>query len=180
MSMMRLLAAGKSLAGLKNPAARYRMGNPGALPKFGPAAAVAAKAKEEPASVPPAPARSEPEPAAGGTMAAPTGKSVPESQPGALSKIVSRLLPARGRVTSSRKSGLAKQPVQAELTLENIRVVRNDLSDTDLEVVAARPAAPAPKAANARDTSSDANGTEAQDGGDRNSPAAKTELQDVC
>jgi len=38
----------------------------------------------------------------------------------------------------------AKPPVQGELSLDRIRVVRNDLSDADLEVVPARvPAAPA-------------------------------------
>jgi hypothetical protein len=37
-----------------------------------------------------------------------------------------------------------KQPVQGELSLDKIKVVRNDLSDADLEVVPARgPAAPA-------------------------------------
>ncbi|MCX6930379.1 MAG: hypothetical protein NT154_45310, partial [Verrucomicrobia bacterium] len=41
-----------------------------------------------------------------------------------------------------------KQPVQGELSLESIKVVRNDLSDADLEVVPARPpAAPASPAA---------------------------------
>ena len=36
-----------------------------------------------------------------------------------------------------------KQPVQSELSLDKIKVVRNDLSDADLEVVTARqPAAP--------------------------------------
>jgi hypothetical protein len=179
MSMMRLLAAGKSLAGLKNPATRYRMGNQGALPKFGPTtAAVVSKAKEEPVSAPPAPAKPESEPAAG--MAAATANSLPEPQQGALSKIVSRLLQPRGRVSSSRKPGLAKQPVQTELTLENIRVVRNDLSDTDLEVVAARPAAPAPKAASVSATSSTANVAEAQGSSDSKCPAPKPELQDVC
>jgi hypothetical protein len=44
-----------------------------------------------------------------------------------------------------------KPPVQGELSLERIKVVRNDLSDADLEVVPARPsatpaaAAPAPR-----------------------------------
>ena len=34
---------------------------------------------------------------------------------------------------------LTKLPVQGELSLDRIRVVRNDLSDADLEVLAARP-----------------------------------------
>jgi hypothetical protein len=37
-----------------------------------------------------------------------------------------------------------KPPVQGELSLDKIRVMRNDLSDADLEVIAAKaPAAPA-------------------------------------
>jgi hypothetical protein len=37
-----------------------------------------------------------------------------------------------------------KPPVQGELSLDKIKVVRNDLSDADLEVIAAKvPAAPA-------------------------------------
>ena len=35
MSLMRLLSAGKSLVGAKDQGGRYRMGNPGLLPKFG-------------------------------------------------------------------------------------------------------------------------------------------------
>jgi hypothetical protein len=33
---------------------------------------------------------------------------------------------------------LAKRPVQGELSLERVKVVRNDLSDTDLEIVTAK------------------------------------------
>src|SRR5438046_912628 len=35
MSMLRLLSAGKSLDGLQDSTARYRMGDPKAMPKFG-------------------------------------------------------------------------------------------------------------------------------------------------
>src|SRR6267154_3886947 len=35
MSLMRLLSAGKSWVGLKDPGSRYQMGEPGMLPKFG-------------------------------------------------------------------------------------------------------------------------------------------------
>jgi len=43
----------------------------------------------------------------------------------------------RGRTTSSRKvtTRSRKAPVQEELSLDKIKVVRNDLSDTDFEVV---------------------------------------------
>src|SRR5258708_11815392 len=35
MSLMKLLSAGKSWVGLKDEGSRYRLGNPGMLPKFG-------------------------------------------------------------------------------------------------------------------------------------------------
>src|SRR5215510_10841154 len=35
MSLMRLLSAGKSLVGVRDNGSRYRMGNPGMLPRFG-------------------------------------------------------------------------------------------------------------------------------------------------
>src|SRR5260370_41129343 len=35
MSLMRLLTAGRSWVGLKDPVSRYQMGRPGMLPKFG-------------------------------------------------------------------------------------------------------------------------------------------------
>ena len=42
-----------------------------------------------------------------------------------------------------------KQPVQGELSLDNVRVVRNDLTEADVEVVRATPIAkPAPAAVN--------------------------------
>ena len=43
-------------------------------------------------------------------------------------------------VVASPQSG----PVQAELSLEKVRVVRNDLSDADLEIVPMKPVTPKP------------------------------------
>ena len=62
---------------------------------------------------------------------------------------VSRLLGRpRGKTAKPAIPRFTKQPVQSELSLDKIKVVRNDLSDADLEVVAARqpvaPAIPAP------------------------------------
>ncbi len=47
-----------------------------------------------------------------------------------------------GQLRPGRKPGPARgitQPVQGELSLENIKVLRNDLSDTDLEIVTKPP-----------------------------------------
>ncbi|MEW6307093.1 MAG: hypothetical protein AB1705_26820 [Verrucomicrobiota bacterium] len=46
-------------------------------------------------------------------------------------------MPTMGAARSPRP---ARDPQQAELALNAVRVVRNDLSDSDLELVAARPA----------------------------------------
>jgi hypothetical protein len=58
---------------------------------------------------------------------------------------VSRLLGRPcGKTAKPAIPRFTKQPVQSELSLDKIKVVRNDLSDADLEVVTARqPAAPA-------------------------------------
>jgi hypothetical protein len=40
---------------------------------------------------------------------------------------------------------LAKRLVQSELSLDRVRVVRNDLSDSDVEIVPVKPAAPVPE-----------------------------------
>ena len=177
MSMMRLLAAGKSLAGLKNSVARYRMTDPRALPKFGPANnPFHTKSTPEPVPVvrltsrlpivgqasrlpqgPLAPVDQQtvekiptaPPTNAGETLPQSrdaTPASLPQTQRRGLSKMLSglferRVLPARSSIPKR-----ARQSIQGELTLENVRVVRNDLSDTDLEIVAAKTAA-APKPA---------------------------------
>ena len=68
--------------------------------------------------------------------------TAPISPPRGLAKKFLKLFEPRVRAGKSGVPRLAKQPIQAELTLDNIRVVRNDLSDTDLEVVAKTAAAP--------------------------------------
>ena len=51
---------------------------------------------------------------------------------------------ASGKAARSAIPRFTKQPVQAELSMDKIKVVRNDLSDADLEVVPGRqPTAPA-------------------------------------
>ena len=157
MSMMRLLAAGKSLAGLKNPGARYRMTNPRALPKFGSAnnpfhskakpeaapakVAGAAATDHESCSTPAQPATAtkdvhSPQPSVARNHSATT----PAPLQSGLAEKLRRLFEPRVRPAKSGLSRFVKQPVQAELTLDNIRVVRNDLSDADLEVVPVKPA----------------------------------------
>ena len=47
-------------------------------------------------------------------------------------------LPARKSAAQPAKARPVRTPVQAELSLERVKVVRNDLSDADLEVVSAK------------------------------------------
>ena len=52
-----------------------------------------------------------------------------------------RSVTGRARATPRQKSSIPrfdKQPVQGELSLDQVQVLRNDLSDSDLEVVAVR------------------------------------------
>ena len=58
---------------------------------------------------------------------------------GKLSTLLSR---PGGKPVRAGMPRLAKLPVQGELSLDSIKVVRNDLSDTDLEVVPAKLLAP--------------------------------------
>jgi hypothetical protein len=111
MSMVRLLTAGKSLVGSKDLTIRYQMTDPRAMPRFG-------SAKTKKASAPPA---------------------APAKRVDWLSRIVGKVTPllARSRTRPAKITlqRLAKSPVQGELSLDKVKVVRNDLSDADVEIV---------------------------------------------
>jgi len=175
MSLLRLLSAGKSLVGLKPEAARYRMSDPRAMPRFGSGRNPFQARKTLSPDAPPAPvstAALTPAVEAPGSVATPKVESVtavaaaetePQARPepatvaksewkrklaGWIGKLRSRRQPKKPkRATPVRP---ARGPVQGELSLDSIQVVRNDLSDSDFEVVArktgptAKPAAVAP------------------------------------
>ncbi|HZQ46255.1 MAG TPA: hypothetical protein VFC07_04525, partial [Verrucomicrobiae bacterium] len=200
MSLLRLLAAGRSLIGMRETVSPYRMRTANLLPKFGspknpfmcapktepanpePAAATPATPAVPAAAVKPATAKTEPakmetislfdakpvaSPMPAKVAEAPslTGQPVkPElvqTQPAAAAKVaparkplplplaewVKKLNPLQyltARAPDAKKSIRSKgarTPVQAELSLEKVKVVRNDLSDTDLAVIPAKPAA---------------------------------------
>jgi hypothetical protein len=203
MSLLRLLAAGRSLIGVKEAAGRYHVTSKRVLPKFSPKAnpfrattrretgeisiSLAATTQSRPAAkeCPPEPvlaghsaaepakpaleAASELKPAAGGASAATAPNREARFAP-ALAATGSRMavraweravssaarvtsLVPRPRLKPGKAAGrpLNKPLVQPELSLESIRVVRNDLSDSDLELVTARPPVEArPAAAAAR------------------------------
>ena len=186
MRMVRLLAAGKSLVGAKDPGTRYRMTGPRALPKFGSAQnPFRSKPKLEPSPLPgPLPsdgrgrrAQSEAPASASASCVGsvlPLGSpivqadpTVPQDEPkrascqpaGGSTHRQRDPLPSDGRGkgggwlrrlagmlismlwwrrTAARNypaPGLTKPLVQGDLSLDKVRVVRNDLSDADLEIV---------------------------------------------
>lgn len=175
MSIVRLLAAGKSLVGVQTTTSRYREDKRARLPKFGstknpfaaPASATpAAPAKPKPAPAPatplvpattpapvaPAPVASAPVAPARATHPAPNPLPPPAPADTRLRRAVRRLRewcvdanplprlagPARSAATPAPRHTGA--PIQSQLTLDDIQVLRNDLSEADLEIVVARPA----------------------------------------
>ena len=165
MSLGKLLTTGKSLVGLNDPASRYKIR--GALPKFGgkknpfapkeptqqmltPMERAAAKLKET---------KRLPVTAA---QASATAEKAPEPKNDFMAKIfgaargwMARLNPLKWlpkRKPAQPKSAIPRfdkaGAVQGEFSLDNIKVVRNDLSDADVEVVPvkSRPAAKAARA----------------------------------
>lgn len=155
MSLVRLLTAGKSLVGLKQTGSRYHLTNQRLLPKFEP--------KKNPfgpgtpdhtaASVLPSPSAPAAEskslhealkPATETTKV--SAREVMQNRESFLRRLwrwgcstVGRLRFWRRR--SQLRSGARTQPkrlFQAELSLEAVKVVRNDLTDSDFEIVASR------------------------------------------
>ncbi|HEY1661303.1 MAG TPA: hypothetical protein VGI03_02700 [Verrucomicrobiae bacterium] len=122
MNFGKLLAAGKSIVNGRAEVA-YRADKQFYLPKFGPAKNPFTKT---PAESSPAPAKTEP-------PAAPKTLPVPAPAPAA-AKYVSQPYPvAAPRQAQPTMNGV---PVaQPELSLDMVKVVHNDLSDADVEVV---------------------------------------------
>jgi hypothetical protein len=143
MSLAKLLSAGKSLVGgSRDDSSRYRMGNPGLLPKFGSGNKVL---QEESGMRPGALAEGESTKRFESNQDKTSGEPNPKPERATqtqhqswLRRITAGL--SRIRVKPKQKDipRFAKNPVQAELSLDRVRVVRNDLSDSDLEIVPAR------------------------------------------
>jgi hypothetical protein len=127
MSLLRLLTAGKSLVGLKDSGNRYRPVDKRALPTF-------------PSKSNPFRTTAKPELAAADAPA--VGAPAQTARAASLKERLTSLLRAKPCGHSN------KPPVQGELSLDEVKVIRNDLADADLEVVPSRksdsePAAPA-------------------------------------
>jgi hypothetical protein len=144
MSLVRLLTAGKSLVGIQDSKSRYRSVDPRALPKFGSEKKLNTDIARE-SEAKPSVATSNVDSSKGSVekMPAATARKVRGSgwvsQWGSkLSSLVSQK-PKPARSAVPRFNGV---PIQGELSLDNIKVVRNDLSDADLEVVTRKMAPP--------------------------------------
>ena len=154
MSLMRLLAVGKSIIGLSAGRSPYRMRQENLLPKFGPAKGAKAKppGPAEAASAIPAipatpPQGKEPDlhqPVAetkGNQMNVPVAGTETPIEPGGLQQPVEPPYPLGrwARLRNPFYTTLSKEsrsvPVQGELLLETVKVMRNDLSDASPEVV---------------------------------------------
>jgi hypothetical protein len=123
MSLLRLLNIGSSLARMRDAGRYHAAKNPFVLPKFGagqkPEGQVAQAAPAVPAQPVAKPAKpAKPEPAA--ESATQTGGS-------------------RWWKRANPFATATARPVQVELTLDKVQVMRNDLMDADIEIVAKAP-----------------------------------------
>jgi hypothetical protein len=149
MSLLRLLTTGKSLVGVRDKESPYRLTNQRLLPQFGPAKNPFSSSREsEPAQTEERSAPNDAAPDAarnerGGTsvwrvmLAALRLRAAAllSGCKGKLNNILGRVRPKAVKPAIPR---FTKPAVQGELSLDRIKVVRNDLSDADLEVVPAK------------------------------------------
>jgi hypothetical protein len=147
MSLVRLLTAGKSLVGIQDSKSRYRSVDPRVMPKFGSEKKTNADVARE-SEIKPSVAKSNLESSKADVAATPVATARKARGSGWVSQWGSKLSSLVSQKPKPAKSGIPRLngvPVQGELSLDNIKVVRNDLSDADLEVVT-RKMAPAKKA----------------------------------
>ena len=167
MSLLRLLASGKSLVGLKKSQSRYQLPANVCLPRFG--------SKKNPFRATVFPEKSESESSAAGQESErpvhgvqsstavekemPRAENAEEQKSNQSAAACTVRQDKSGEAPRPRPTGLkalllwrrvrksklsgpfsARPMVQAELSLDMVKVVRNDLSESDLEVVQAAPA----------------------------------------
>lgn len=148
MRLLRLLTTGKSLVNLRNADSPYRLTTQRLLPQFGPTrnpfADTQGETKSAVTSVPQVTAHT-------GTVPLGAGIRRVRSVVQALWLKTSALwsggkaklsgLTARSRPAAFKPviPHFSKPPMQGELSLDRVKVIRNDLSEADLEVVPARP-----------------------------------------
>jgi hypothetical protein len=160
MSLGKLLTTGKSLVGLHDSASRYQL-RKGALPKFESSKnPFLSKSQNEPALPKLTPAEiaaanlkktqrlpvmpqveAQTETATSMEMDSQPASTEPEGVPSVVGGWLQKLNPMvwlENNKPAEAKLALpspGKMPVQGELSLDNIKVMRNDLSETDVEIV---------------------------------------------
>ena len=149
MSLLRLLTTGRSLVSVRDTESRYRLTTQRLLPQFGPTRnPFGSPARQEPSSV----GTSRPPAELGEVSPKGEGRghargfwlrlvglwSACKVKPGAL------IVRPFEKTATQASPQLPKRPVQGELSLDRIKVVRNDLTDADLEVVPATRMGPTP------------------------------------
>lgn len=165
MSLVRLLTTGKCLVALRDSVSRYRMRRSNLLPKFGsrrnPFAArlhsVSDTTSTRPLSADEIAAarlkQTQRLPAAPCSRRQEDSSALPEkSRPSMSAKVLGRLRAWTGKLNplaivarwkTAPKPAIPRfdrAAVQEELRLDNVKVVRNDLNDADVELVPAKPA----------------------------------------
>jgi len=144
MSLLRLLTSGRCLMGLKDSANRYRVNEQALLPKFGsarnPFRKTVVPAKAVAPGVPQVATPAEALVCESPKEAKP-GRSQPKGLACRVTNRLTRLI--KGRSATAVLPATGAKPMQAELALESVQVMRNDLSDSDIEVVPARKPVPA-------------------------------------
>lgn len=139
MSWLRLLSTGKSLIGIRERKTRYQLNRERVLPEF------CARKNPFRDAAPASGGRVDvrPVPSAGlgaaGSAAAPASEVVP----GLLRRLCNFSWRRAGKRPKPAVPRFGHGPIQTELSLDKIKVMRNDLSDTDVEVVQA-PQRPVP------------------------------------
>ena len=143
MSLLRLLATGKSLVNVRDTESRYRLTSQRLLPQFGltrnpfssPGRA------EQPTVAPPRPTAKSGDLSPRAGVGSHTWTLWPKAA-GLLSACrqkLSLLIAVRfGKPARPVVLRLPKRPVQGELSLDRIKVMRNDLSDADSEAATVR------------------------------------------
>ena len=147
MSLLRLLTTGRSLVNVRDAETRYRLTSQRLLPQFGsgknpfsdreaatPTPAPAMEAKVE-AAAPPATGEKTGRAKALWVRAAARMSVWTE-------KLGDRFTRPHAKLAKPAIPHFTKPPVQGELSLDRVQVMRNDLRDADLEVVPARKKAP--------------------------------------
>ena len=156
MSLMQLLAVGRSIRTISDEPSRYKMMPQHPLPKFGRAARSetkmpdAVEAQSRPGVEEQRAPVSQPEPQVKKNEMNALHTNPPAPSRAASNTVLTSAFPL-GRWTRLRKNPFGQRPhrqsvtppVQGELHLDLVKPVRNDLSDADLEVVEAREPLPA-------------------------------------